>query len=190
MIQITQVIDFIRPPLLKNNSIHVDGAATLEAAKDNSRLMIESGKIIPTLFVCMGNTTAVRIAQETFEETYQQKFVVYLCLDNQKDRTGKYVQQQVFFIRPILFKLLLNNRLFDVDSHSIGFDGDGMADMDRAVYWHAFMFSIAGRLLPEDGYQEDLTNLNEITSTYTSPDVLADEPLAIDDVKGLHDIPP
>lgn len=186
MMQPNQVISYLRNAL-KNADIFVDGASSLEYVKDNSRLMNENNIIVPTIFVVIGALTATTISFEAFEQIYEQRLTLITVVDNRQDRTGKYAQQTIFNLRELLFPLLLNYDGFDTDSHALQYVGDQMMDMDRARYWHKFEFKLNGRLLPIDGYQPNLTNLNEIINNWNSSDPLADNPLAVDDLKNLYD---
>lgn len=192
MIQINKVIDYMRPLL---PSMRVDGAAALANAKDDSRLMVEGNEIIPTLFVMLGNFVAQTISLETYEQTYDERLTIIACIDNKQDRTGKYSQQFVYYLRLALFKILLNYDGLDVDetgdpnSHALQYVGDQMLEMDRSRYWHKFEFKLNGRLGPEDGVQLDLSVFNEYVAKWYSSDPLADNPLAIDDLIPLYYIP-
>lgn len=187
MIQVTKIIDYMRP-LLPN--LRIDGAAALANAKDDSRLMMENGvNFITTLFVMLGDFSATTLANETFLQDYDERIVFIACIDNTLDRTGKYAQQFVYQLRLALFGILLNYK-YDPASHSLQYVGDKMMDMDRSRYWHKFEFRLLGRLDETDGVGIDLTDFNEYTATWQSPDPLADEPIASDDIKGLYDSTP
>jgi hypothetical protein len=185
MIQITKIINYMRP-LVTN--MRVDGAAALANAKDDSRLMVEGDTIIPTLFVMLGDFNATTLALETFLQEYDERLVIIACIDNKQDRTGKYAQQFVYSLRIALFQMLLNYE-YDPNSHSLQYVGDKMLEMDRARYWHKFEFKLLGRLDESDGVQLKLTNFNEFVANWNSADPIADNPLAIDDLIPLYDIP-
>lgn len=195
MIQIKDVIEYLRANLPDN--IRVDGAAALANAQDDSRLYAEKNQstVITTLFVMYEGSDAVRIAQETFEQTYTETFSLIAVIDNQQDRTGKYAQQYVYHLKRLLFRLLLDygkepGHSFDDESHTVGFVSDKFMDMDRARYWHKFTFNISGRLTAVDGYQmADLSVFDKYIAEWGSNDLNADLPLATDDVEPLYNIP-
>lgn len=183
MIQVTALIEYLRGKL--SPAWRIDGAANLAYAKDDSRLMVESGKLIPTLFVVLGKFQATVTTQDPIDQNYDERIVIIACLDNTLDRTGKYAQQLVYHLRLALFRSLLNYR-YDEDCHTIKYVGDEMVEMDRARYWHKFEFSQMGRLQEPDGVGLDLSILNKIVADWNSTSPTADNPIAEDVIDDLY----
>lgn len=180
MIQITQIIDYLRANL---TTCQVDGAASLAYAEDNSRLMTNpDGGIIPAVYVMLGTCTATVLSPSTFLEDYDERLVIIACTDNTLDRTGKSAQQFMYALRKAIFSILLNY-VYDPQSFSLQFIGDSMLKMDRALYWHQFEFSLKGRLDYTDGAPlQYITDLNELVISWNSPDPLADQPIMTDQI--------
>jgi hypothetical protein len=185
MIQITEVIRYLRDNI---ESFKVGGAAELAAAKDDSRLMVESGTVIPTLFAMLGNYVALEDNEnaQTPQQDTDQRLVIIACLNNSADRTGQHAQQLVPSVRRALLRLLYNNNQFDTDAHPLQYVGDAMSEMDRARYWHRFEFRCKGRINITDGKEFDLDNFDRMVNTWIKTGY-TDNPLAVDDIKNLYD---
>jgi hypothetical protein len=184
VINIDNLILYLRTNIV---GYRVAGAASLAAAADDSRVYQGPNKtIIPTLFVTLGKLNASLVASQTFLQEYVEKIEILVVLDNQVDRTGQSAQAQIYQLRKNLYALLLNFRA-DIDCTSLHAVWDGMASMNRALYWHQFEFQDLGRLDGPDGVPDDWGNLNEITVAYNDPvDPNADNPLAQDDYTNLN----
>jgi hypothetical protein len=165
-----------------------DGAAALANAKDDSRLMLENDNFITTIFVMLGDFTATTLATETILQDYDERLVLIACLDNTKDRTGKYAQDFVCHLRRQLLSQLLNYE-YDPDSHNLMYVGDKMLEMDRARYWHKFEFKLLGRLGEEDGVDLNLSVFNKYVADWHSTNPIHDELLATDILEPLYYIP-
>lgn len=188
MIQVSQVIQYLRS---KMPDVNVGGAADYVIASDNSRLMVESQTtFVMSLFVMLGDFNAQTLSLDTLDEVYTEDICILACIDNRNDRTGTSAQSQVFLLRRALLSALLNYYGFDLDSHSLQYTHDSMVNMDRARYWHKFVFRLNGRLSPKDGWLlEGLHIFNTFTATYYSNDPLADEPIAEDIINNLYTDP-
>ncbi len=185
MIRVTDFISLLREQF---PSMRTDGAAALANAKDDNRLMSENGNFVTTLFVMLGDFTAITVARETVTQDYDERLVIIACIDNTKDRTGKYAQDFVCHLRRQLLRKLLNYP-YDPDSHNLMYVGDKMLEMDRSRYWHKFEFTLAGRLGEQDGVELNLDVFNKYVAEWHSTNPVHDELLATDILEPLYYIP-
>ena len=143
MIKLTEIITYLRANL---PTWSIEGAVDLAVAEDASRLKL------PAMYVGLAPTVYTDLAESTYLQDYVENFFIITCTptSDSSDRTGKYAQDFVPVAREYLFKLLVNNKQFDPDSHVIMMGRDLPEKLDKARYYHRFEFRIKGRIAPED----------------------------------------
>lgn len=187
MMQITEIIRYLRENI---TSFNVGGAAELAAAQDDSRLHVENGRVMQTLYAMLGNVSATEDTENPNNprQKTDQRLVIFACFDNTKDRTGQHGQQLVPALRTILLRLLFNQNRFDTNAFPLQYVGDGMVqnEMDRARYWHKFEFRCSGLIDITDGESLTLDDFNRMVNTwvFTGYD---SNPIAVDDLQRLYD---
>lgn len=168
MIRITDVIKFLRE-CNTVNTWRIEGSADLFQSQDNSRLLQ------PTFYVGLGKTAFNNLddVRAGVRMQYQmQVVIIFGCATTFDDRTGKYAQGLVSDARAFLFRNMVGNRLphyglngeklETTDAYPTMPLEDDMLDMDRARYWHKFIFVIGGEVQPEDCWQPDRDPFNSV----------------------------
>jgi hypothetical protein len=159
MIRVTQIIEYLRNNL---PGWSIEGAIDLSIAEDASRLPL------PAMYVGLAPMVYSDISTSTYLQDYIENFFIITCTPttSNEDRTGKYGQDFVPIAREYLFKLLVNNKQFDPDSHVIMMGRDLPEKLDRARYYHRFEFRIAGRIAPEDVTPLQLDYFDKLFAEY------------------------
>lgn len=186
MIHVDEIIAYLRENL---SSYAIGGSAELQAIEDDSRLHVEDGKVIPALYVMLGDfiVTSAATNPEYPAQDYEENFSVVAVLNNTLTRTGQHPQQLIPDLRQALINQLYGQRRFDEDSHPIQYVRDTFLKMDRARYFHIFTFRLYGRIDMTDAQSFDLDNFNRYVADWNSQNENADNPLATDDIDGLYD---
>lgn len=172
MIRLMDVLRFLRS-CNTENVWRIEGAARLFEAQEDSRLTL------PTFYVGLGSRTYEPLAdiRAGFRMMYHTQIVIiWGCLTTFDDRTGKYAQNLVEDARSFLFRNLVNNRLISYNKDGVTAQNTGafptvplsddMMTMDRARYYHKFVFDIQGELQLEEVWQADFGPFNSIDIKY------------------------
>lgn len=155
------------------------GAAEFAAVEDKARLPT------PALYVLLGEERArVFNRTGTFEQEITEQIIIIAHLEN-TDRRGQGPQDLIEDLKVALFGALLN-WVPDSDSYSVEFVSSRFEDMDRARYFHRFVFQIVKRLCYEDGVQLSLDNFDELFNDWELVETTPSEhPDAEDEITGL-----
>ncbi len=183
MIHITQIIEYLRT---KFPTWNIDGAVEVATAEDKSRLPA------PSMFVGLAKFDAETISHSTYQQNYLERFVILTCTPTTRndDRTGKYAQDFVLTARRMLMSVLVNYKEFDPDSHAIEIVSDEPEKLDKARYWHKFVFKIAGSIEPADVTPLELDLFDKFFAEIVPSDATDDTPTEEMQLNDLYFPPP
>lgn len=169
MIRITQIITYLRENL---PTWSVEGAYDQAVAENDSVLPL------PAMYVGLKDIKYTDQSDSTYLQDYIETFFVITCTPttSSHDRTGKYAQDFVATVREYLFKLLVNNKQFDPDSHVITMSQDFPEKFDKARYYHRFELKIRGRISPDDVTPLQLDKFDTFYAEYKTPDFTEETP--------------
>ena len=186
MIKIFDVVTYLRSKL-QPLGIQVDGAAEYEAASDKSRLPM------PCVYIALGDfsisKTLTPDTADTLQQYYVQPIRLIAHISNISDRTGKTAQDFVYYLKQVLYKYLYGYYFGPAgETYPLQVAGDRMIAMDRANYWHEFIFNSIGLIAPID-YMDPLIldNFDKFYADWNLPETDPEtHPNAQDHLENLY----